>query len=127
MEFITSSIYSEVGSYFSISHKVDLYIRRELNQIIKPLLKHNSRDRKMEYLNLIASTNKSIKAIEVKGPDYNQKEKFINWGLWLPYHQIVNQQDQREAYIKYYFDALVILLERYGVKEEVMRQVQKDV
>jgi hypothetical protein len=125
LEFLTSSILSEVNSYFSISHKVDLKIREELNENIVPYVKLTSKEKEMEFINLIISTKKTILDIEVKGPDFNRKEKIINWGLWLPYRDLVEYSDQRKPYIKFYFDALVILFERYGVEEVVLRQVQK--
>lgn len=127
MECLTSSIFSEVNSYFSISHKVDLKIREELNENIVSYLKLTPKEKEMDFINLITCTKKSVLAVKIEGPDFNRKEKIINWGLWLPYEKIVEYSDQRKQYIKYYFDALVILFKRYGVEEEVLRQVQKDI
>ena len=127
MEFLTSSIFSEVNSYFSISHKVNLKIREELNQNIVSYLKLTPKEKEMDFINLITCTKKSILDVEVKGPDFNRKEKIINWGLWLPSEKIFEYSDQRKPYIKFYFDALVILFERYEVEEELLRQVQKNI
>lgn len=127
LDIITSSIYGEVGSFFSISHKVDLYITRSLNQSVKPLININSNENSLQFVNLIVSTNKSIVSVEVKGPDYNRKDKIINWGLWLPYREIVDSSDQIIPYIKCYFDGVVIVFNDYGVEEGILRKVQMNV
>jgi hypothetical protein len=59
LDILTSNLYGEVGSFFSISHKVDLYIRQKLNQSVKPLIDANSSEKGMKFINLIFSTNKS--------------------------------------------------------------------
>lgn len=127
MNFLTCSIFSEVNSYFSISHKVDLKIRGALNENILSELKLSPKEKEMEFINLIICTKKAILDVEVKGPEFNRREKIINWGLWLPYQKIVRHADQRKPYIKFYFDALVLLFERYGVEENVLRHVQKEI
>ncbi|RCW41266.1 hypothetical protein [Paenibacillus prosopidis] len=127
MDIITSNIYSEVNSFFSVSHKVDLKIREKLNESLKSDLQQALNDEAMPFFNLIVSTSKATINVEVKGPDYNQKEKIINWGLWLPYEAIVNHPKQNIPYISYYFDALVLVFNTYGFPEERMRKIQKSV
>ena len=117
MKILNCSLYSEVNCYFRISHLVDLKIREKLNENIISYLNLTPKEKVMEFINLIISTNTETRYVKVKGPDFNQKEKMISWGLWLPYQKIVECQDQRKPYIKFYFDALVILFERYGVEE----------
>jgi hypothetical protein len=77
------------------------------------------------FLNLIVSTNSKTTHVEVKGPSYNKKDNFINWGLWLPYREIAEASDQLVPYLKYFFDAAVIVFKNYGVKEEDVRKVQR--
>ncbi|MCG1021460.1 hypothetical protein [Sutcliffiella horikoshii] len=79
------------------------------------------------YFNLIVSTNKNTISVEVKGPDFDSKEKMINWGLWLTYEEITNQPVQSKEYIKYYFDALVLIFKYYGLSDEKIRNIQKSV
>lgn len=127
MDIITSNIYSEVGSYFSVSYKVDLKIREKLNESIKFDLQKVFDDEKILFFNLVVSTNKVTTTVEVKGPDYNNKDKFVNWGLWLPYEDIVNHPTQNIPYINYYFDALVLLFNIYGIPEKKIREIQMSV
>lgn len=117
-------MYSEQESYFSISHKVDLLIRQKLNYLIGGKLQI-SRSEKEKYLNLIVSTNKNTTCVDAKGPDVNNKEGFVNWGLWLPYYEIVNNTNQVESYLSYYFDAVVLVFNNYNVPEEDIRKVQR--
>lgn len=81
----------------------------------------------MCFINLIVSTNKSTSNVEVKGPDFNRKDKIINWGLWLPYEDIVNSENQVLPYLKYFFDALVVVFDNYGINEERLREIEMSV
>lgn len=127
MEILTSSLFPEVNCSFSISHKIDLEIRKALNEKIKQELRLTSREEGVEYLNLIISTNTRTCEVAVKGPNVNRKEKIINWGLWLPYREIVNSSTQEAPYLHFYFEALVSLFREYGISEERIRSVQEEV
>ncbi|ANE45479.1 hypothetical protein SY83_03135 [Paenibacillus swuensis] len=124
MRILTSSLFSEVNSFFSISHKVDLKIREELNDTISSDLQLNTKEKDMDFINLIVSTNKATLNVMVKGPEINRKDKFINWGLWLPYEAIVSSSNQVIPYLQFYFDALIILLGSYGIPEKRIREIQ---
>ncbi|RZT15536.1 hypothetical protein [Fictibacillus sp. BK138] len=124
MYIFTNRLFSEVNTSFSISYKVDLKIREYLNEYICPYLKFPAKEQNMDYMYLSVSTKKDVKEVEVKGPDISRKDKEVVWALWLPYHKISNESDQRERYIKFYFEALVMLFERYNIDEELIRQVQ---
>lgn len=127
MKIITSSIYNEINCYFSVSHKVDLKIREKLNESIKFDLQQAHNIKSALFLNLIVSTSKTTTKVEVKGPDYNRKDEIINWGLWLPYEDIVNNPKQNIPYIAYFFDALVLVFNTYGIPQERIREIQKNV
>ena len=124
MRILTGSLFSEVNSYFSISHKVDLKIREELNDTISSDLQLNTKEKDMDFINLLVSTNKATLNVLVKGPEINRKDKIINWGLWLPYEAIVSSTNQVIPYLQYYFDALIILLGSYGISEKRIREIQ---
>jgi hypothetical protein len=129
LKFLTSSLFSEVNSYFSISHKVSLKIREILNENIDIFhdLQLNAKEKDMEIINLIVSTNKAALDVAVKGPDISRKDKMIQWGLWLPYEAIVSSTDQVIPYLKYYCEALVLLLGKYGISEERIRELWTNV
>ncbi len=85
-------------------------------------LQINLKEQDMD-INLMVSTNKATLNVEVKGPSVSRKYKIINWGLWLPYEAIVSSTEQVIPYLKHYYEALVILLDKYGVSEERLREV----
>jgi hypothetical protein len=127
MEILTSSLFSEVNCNFSISHKIDLEIRKALNEKIKSELRFTSREEGFKFINLMVSTSSSTHEVEVKGPDFSRKEKIINWGFWLPYKEIVNSTNQVVPYLQFYFDALVLLFRNYGISEEIIRYIQEEI
>jgi hypothetical protein len=127
LEILTSSLFPEANCYFQISHKVDLEIRKALNEKVKPALRLSSREEGFEFINLMVSTDSNTNGVEVKGPDYNRKDNIINWGLWLPYKEIVNSENQVIPYLQFYFDAAVLLFRNYGISEEIIRAIQEDV
>jgi hypothetical protein len=122
LEITTSSLYCEVGVYFSISYKVDLFIRNKLNEII---VRDFELDKVYEgrYLNLIVSTNSQIKDVEVKGMSTKGRGT-INCGIWLPC-AIINNEDQLIPYIHYYFEAVFFVLKKYHVTEAALLKVRE--
>ncbi|MFC5529506.1 hypothetical protein [Cohnella yongneupensis] len=119
----TCSLFSESGSYFSISYKVDLYIRKSLNEMIASKIKEFATQGLL--INLIVSTNKKTVAVEVRGPDINIRDGFINWGLWLPYHEITSASEQIVPYLKCYFEAITQVFGYYNVSASDVRLVQQ--
>ena len=79
------------------------------------------------FMGLVITTKKSVVELEVRGPEYDKRNKFINYGLWLPYKEIDDAQNYLKEYLKYFFDALVILFKNYDVPEEDIRKVQREV
>ena len=118
-----SSLYCEPGYSFEISHKVDLLIREKIKEMIVVPYELDKVNPKAT-LNLIVSTNSKTLTVDVKGNIVNRKSGFINWGLWLPYHEIVEAPNQLLAYTRYLFDAIVVLLNKYNIKEDDVRKVQ---
>jgi hypothetical protein len=127
IEISTMNIFSEIKTYFSISYKVDLLIRRKLNESILSDLQLKSKDKDMCCIDLVVSTSRATIQVEVKGPQIYRKDKTISWGLWLPYEAIVNTSDQLIPYLKYYFDAVVLVFENYRITEDKIRVIQKSV
>lgn len=126
MKLTISSLYCEPGVKFSISHKVGNLLREKL--IEKIMIPYNLIEKDQDkFLGLIVSTSSKTKEVDVKGPDYDKKNNFVNWGLWLPYREIKEAQDQLIPFLKYFFDAVAILFKKYNVKEEDIRQVQKSI
>lgn len=127
MEILTSSLFPEVNCSFSISYKIDLEIRKALNEKIKPELRFTSKEQGFEYINLMVSTNTRTHEVEVEGPYFIRKEKIINWELWLPFKEIVNSANQEAPYLQCYFDALVLLFGKFGISEESIRSIQEEI
>ncbi|MFA1642853.1 hypothetical protein AB5N96_08300 [Chryseomicrobium imtechense] len=127
MEFLSSSLYSEINCSFSISHKIDLEIRSALNKKIISELKLTSKEQEFKYINLMVTTNSTTNKVEVKGPYFNRKNEIINWELWLPFKEITSTASQEIPYLKFYFDALVMLFEKYEVEEDQIRSIQKEI
>ncbi|MCD4782022.1 MAG: hypothetical protein K8S27_15970 [Candidatus Omnitrophica bacterium] len=124
MKLTISSLYLEQGCEFSISFKVRKLIRQKLEEHVMQPYHFDEKDKDL-FLGLIISTNSTTKRVEVKGPDFDKRNKVINWGLWLPYELIVKNEEQLVPYINYLFDALVIVFEFYNIEEDVIRNIQK--
>lgn len=126
MRFAISHLYVEPGIRFQISHKVDKYIEHKITEdIMKPY--SLDKDKEGTFLNLIVSTRSTINELEVRGPDYDKKNDFIVWGLWLPYKEISEAEDQIPPYLNYLFEAIILVLAKYGAHEADIRGIQKDV
>jgi hypothetical protein len=121
LKITTSSFFVESGSSFSISYKVSLLIRSQLNAIISLLIVTDQK--KDNSIHIIVSTSKNTKNVEIKGPV--KSGKFIDWVLWLPYYEVIKDADHLKNYLHYYFDAVVLVFQKYDVPEEPIRDVHR--
>ncbi|MFA1642808.1 hypothetical protein AB5N96_08075 [Chryseomicrobium imtechense] len=127
MQFFTSSLYAEVNCFFSVSYKIDIEIEKALNKQISSELRLPPKEEGFEYISLMVSTSSKTVEVEAKGPGLDKKEEIITWALWLPYDEITSAPSQEVPYIKFYFDAIVLLLERYGIEEKSLRAIQHEI
>jgi len=75
-------------------------------------------------LGLNITTSAQTREVEVRGPGYDEVNDFITWGIWLPYEEIYRAGEDLGPFLRYYFDALVIVFAEYGVEAEAVRKVQ---
>ena len=79
------------------------------------------------FLGLVITTLSSISELEVRGPQYDKKNKTINYGLWLPYKKINESSNYLKEYLCSLFDALVVFFNKYYIPETAIRNVQNKV
>jgi hypothetical protein len=124
------SWFSEPRIEFKISYKVLKLVRESLvDYIMKPfgldILEPDL------LIGLVITTTKNTTQLEVRGPEFDKRNKFINYGLWLPYKPITDAESYMKEFLKYLFEALVILFKKYDVPEsaiwDVKERVQKEV
>ena len=119
-----SELYDDPEAYLNISYKVIRIIRRVLVEKIMKPFRLVEKDEKYQ-LSLLITTEKNCHETTIKGPDIDRRNKFITWGLYLPYHEIADHEDQRELFLRYFFDALVMVFAKYNVPEENIREIQR--
>ncbi|MFW5761467.1 MAG: hypothetical protein ACOCXH_10850 [Cyclobacteriaceae bacterium] len=127
MKINISSFYSEPELEFQISYKVYQLIQSLLESQLENYkldLNNNKDNNKDITLALDVSTGKSIAKIAIKGPDYDKRNKFLNYGVWLPYKPINESQNYLDTFLEYFFDALLILFSRYDVEEKVIISIK---
>ncbi|WP_373232580.1 hypothetical protein [Cohnella sp.] len=78
-------------------------------------------------MSLMVSTNSQTKIVEVKGPSRDTRNKILTWGLWLPYEEIVRNDDERQAFIMYFFESIKMLFAKYDVTAEEISIVERQV
>jgi len=124
MILVVSRWFNEVGYSFRISTKVDGFIR---DQVREQILKNYELDKIDEgvYLNLVVATDSRTIDLEVRGPEIRKRQKFIDYGLWLPYDEINRALDPIAKYIEYYFKALRIVFKNYNVPPEAFDSIQE--
>lgn len=124
MKLSISSLYSEVGCSFKISYLVRKKITELLIEDIMEPFGLEDIDKNL-YLGLIISTNSKISEVEVKGPHFDKRNGFVNYGLWLPYDKINNAENYVLSFINYLFDSLVIVFSKFSVPEQNIRNVER--
>lgn len=125
MIITVSSFYHQVGVFFEISYKVDLYIK----EIIESQLftEYGLSNFNSDWtLNLNTTTTKETTKLEVNGPIISRKHKTESYGLWLPFYKIINSQNPIEEYIYYYFEALKIIFAlKFNIPEVRIDELKK--
>lgn len=120
------SWFSEPGVEFEISHKIHNFIRERLIEDVMKPFGLETKDPDI-FIGLVITTTKNLTELDVRGPEYDKRNKFINYGLWLPYQKIVCSENYLKEYLKYLFDALIILFKKYDVPEESILEVKHKV
>ena len=123
MVLTIGSWFSEPGVEFEISHKVHKFIRENLIEDIMKPFGLETKDPDI-FIGLVITTTKNLTELEVRGPEFDRRNKFINYGLWLPYQKIVCSENYLKEYLRYFFDALAILFKKYNVPEESILKVK---
>ncbi len=111
-------VYKEVGVRFKVSYKVTLYVRKLLLSRIVSTYKLEEK----KVLSLWETTYKKQKKVEI---ELTIDKKSLNYFIKLPYEKISKHEDQRESFLKYYFDGLVMVFRDFGVHEEHIREVEE--
>jgi hypothetical protein len=126
MVLTIGSWFNEPGIEFKVSYKVHKLVRQTMvDDIMKPCGLED-KDPNI-YLGLVIATSSNTNELEVRGPEYDKRNKFINYGLWLPYKKINDSKDYLNEYLNNLFDALVLLFRKYDVSEAAIRSVQHKV
>lgn len=118
-----SSWFNEPGIEFKISFKVHNLIWKYLtDDIMKPF---GLEEKDPGFLmRLVTATSSDTKELDVRGPETNKRSKSISYGLWLPYEHINSSADYLKEYLYYYFNALVIVFNIYGISEASICEIQ---
>lgn len=126
MQLTISNLFGEPRTSFNISYKVTRLIRQRL--IEKIMVPYGIAAREPEYmLGLCVSTSKDCAETHIKGPDIDEENQFVSWGLWLPFAQISRAEDPVRVYIECFFDASAKVFVQYEVPESALRDVQRSV
>lgn len=123
MVLTIGSWFSEPDVEFKISHRVHNLIRENLIEDVMKPFGLETKDPDI-FIGLVITTTKNIVELEVRGPEYDKRNNFINYGLWLPHEKIVCSENYLKEYLRYFFDALVILFKKYHVPEENIFKVK---
>lgn len=123
MKFLLGSYFDEVDVNFQVSHKIYDYIRELLNSELT-FIGGFSEFKDFKYVDLCVCANNENDEIDVVGPDY--QDDLISWKLLLPYKVIVKDKTTKlDSFIECFFKSLIIILEKYKVKEELFRLKKK--
>jgi len=123
MTITLSSWFNEPNVKFRISHIVYKFIRQSL--IDDVMISHGLEKRDPNlFLELVTCTSIKTTELEVRGPEYDKRNKFITYGLWLPFERINNSSHYVKEFLDLYFDALVLVFRYYSIEESVIRKVQ---
>jgi len=99
MEFGIIHLYNEPGIKFEISHKVDEFIYKEIDQLFK--LYSLDKFKSDFYFNIYITTKSSYTSLEVRGA--REIEDFIEYTIYFPYKQIVEAENMLEVYLDFFF------------------------
>lgn len=119
-----SAWYNEPGIKFNVSHKIYKLIRLQLIEKVMDPTGLTAKDPD-HFLNLNTTTAYDIYELAVRGPVIDKRNKFISYGLWLPYKEINDSKEYLKTFLEFYFDALLILFDKYNVPREFILDVRE--
>lgn len=125
MQLNVRGFYTDPNYSIDIDFKVFKFIKRQLEEIV--FAKYNLNNIHSDTFLIITETTgeDSLEELDVTGPFYRNKKKYITYNIWLPYYPITKSENVREAFVYYYFEGLKRVFSHYGVKEEDIEEVRK--
>lgn len=118
MKIEVYKIFKEAEINFEISYKISKFIREKLLKVINEVYKIEE----SKVLSLWITTRKHQNKLEV---ELKITKKSFDYFIKLPYEEISKHEDQRESFLKYYFDGLVMVFRDFGVHDEHIREVEE--
>ena len=118
--------YTYVDYSFDISYQVKKIISTSITQQI--LKKYEFPKIKSEILEILLMTDGKTPDLVVTKNSKTTRGKYLSYSLWLPYHKIVKSgKVDLNVFIDEVFDGLTQILTEYGVNENDVRKLQKNV
>ena len=126
MELTLGAWFNEPKINFKFSHKVDLYIRKQIKEnILEPLGLLDSYPAKFLHLNVTTEAERTELKVCI-APKWSQRTTNRTHGLWFPYRAIVNSDYPLREYLRYYMEALPVVFGEFGVTQKQLTIVKKN-
>lgn len=123
MEFGIIHLYDEPQAVFKISHKVDELLQQYINELF--ISEGLEQIKPMHYFTVYVTTESQRTQLEVRGP--REVEDFIEHTIYFPYRKVVDAEDTINAYLNFFLEGLLIILDSYQIKPEILYNVFEQV
>ena len=127
MEFDTYGYIETPGMFPKVSYLImDIGRRLIREKIWEPYRIGDKFPATKKWMDVFVSTGKQMRDHqEVWGPI--KKRGCIEFILWIPFDRLAEHENHLVPFLKYYYDGMVQVFAHYGVPEEAIRAIQKEV
>jgi hypothetical protein len=124
MQIYFGQIYIQVGIFFSFNHLFQRFLGSRITELVEPSPKFIKLYGEDYCLGIRISAKKELTVNEIQGPTVYKKDKDMEFTIFLPYTSIMqNVAPNREA-LKYLFEGIYEVLEKYEINVSMLKSEQ---
>jgi hypothetical protein len=124
MKVYFGQIYIQAGISFPFSYVFQNFLGTKVTELIKPSSKFIKRYAEDYSLIFRISAKKELTANEIRGATVYKKDKDVEFSIFLPYTPIIQNEDPNREALKYLFDGIYEVLEKYEINISMLKSEQ---
>ena len=124
MTIYFGQIYIQVGILFPFNHLFQRFLGTEVSKLVKlspKFIKCHGEDYSLIFR---ISAKKELAVNEIRGATVYKKDKDIEFSIFLPYTPIMQKEEPNREALKYLFEGIYEVLEKYEIDVSLLKSKQ---
>ncbi len=127
MKVYFGQVYIQVGISFPFSHLFQNFLGTKVTELVKPSSKFIKCYAEDYSLMFRISAKKELTENEIRGATVYKKDKDVEFSIFLPYTPIMQKENPNREALKYLFEGIYEVLEKYEINVSMLKSEQNKI